>query len=360
MPNYHNSPADMVAWFVKQDRPSEESVAKLPHDEAEIRALAAGRKLAGTKGLSCAQCHTFGNVAATGIQAIDMQLMTKRVRSEWFFRYLLDPIKYRPGTRMPIVFLMVKVFTNRSTRGMQSIRSHRYGCICLRGMMPPCRWSATRSDCSRTYGSSHHLQKLLEGLSARGIAVGYPGGINIAWDAESMALKSIWQGAFIDASMHWRDRGVGRQKPLGDLVFEFENSPAVSFLSSPKNKWPDQSDVREKYRFLGYRLAKDGSPTFRYQIGQLVVSDSFAVDSSDSQKGFKRSITIEQNLDESKPRDSTDGSLVAVLRLARGSEIADAQAGQWLVNKQLKIQLLSLIQKTFGCKVTLRMTWIYA
>ncbi len=46
----------------------------------------------------------IGNVAATGIQALDMQLMTKRVRPEWFYRYLLEPTKYRPGTRMPNIF----------------------------------------------------------------------------------------------------------------------------------------------------------------------------------------------------------------------------------------------------------------
>lgn len=343
MPNYHNSPADMVAWFVKQDRPSEERVAKLPHDETDIRALAAGRKLAGTKGLSCAQCHTFGNVAATGIQALDMQLMTKRVRSEWFFRYLLDPIKYRPGTRMPNSFpegqsVYKQIYEGNAEHQIASLwlyLSQGHDAALPDGLH---RDQIVLEPTDRPI----IYRNFLEGLSARGIAVGYPGGINIAWDAESMALKSIWQGAFIDASMHWRDRGVGRQKPLGDLVFEFENSPAVSFLNSPKDKWPDQPEVREKYRFLGYRLAKDGSPTFRYQIGQMVVSDSFAVDSSDSQKGFKRSITIDKNQsDKSNPHGSIDGSLVSVVRLARGNEITGSEAGPWLVNKQIKIQLLS-------------------
>ncbi len=64
-----------------------------------------------------------------------------------------------------------------------------------------------------------------------------------------MALKKIWQGAFIDASMHWRDRGVGRQKPLGDLIVDFESGPTVSLLIAANQKWPDDTLIREQYDF---------------------------------------------------------------------------------------------------------------
>jgi mono/diheme cytochrome c family protein len=341
MPNYHNAPSDMAALFVKQDRPSEESVAKLPHDETEIRALAAGRRLAGTKGLSCAQCHTFGNVAATGIQALDMQLMTKRVRSEWFFRYLMDPIKYRPGTRMPNSFPEGQSVFKQIYEGNAE---HQIAALWL--------YLSQGNDAALPDGLQRDqivlepkdqpviYRNFLEGLSARGIAVGYPGGINIAWDAEAMALRTIWQGSFIDASMHWRDRGVGRQKPLGDLVVEFESGPAVSLLNSASDKWPDNAQVQNRYRFLGYRLAKDGSPTFRYQTGNIVVNDTVTVDSSDSQKGFKRSIRLEKSGSATSGQpESKDGELTSVVRLAHGNEITQIQPGLWLVNKQIKIQL---------------------
>ncbi len=343
MPNYHNAPADMAALLVKQDRPSEERVAKLPHDETEIRALAAGRRLAGTKGLSCAQCHTFGNVAATGIQALDMQLMTKRVRSEWFFRYLMDPIKYRPGTRMPNSFPDGQSVYKQIYEGNAE---HQIAALWL--------YLSQGNDAALPDGLQRDqivlepkdrpviYRNFLEGLSARGIAVGYPGGVNIAWDAETMALKTIWQGAFIDASMHWRDRGVGSQKPLGDLVVDFENAPAVSLLATPKDQWPDHSQVRNTYRFLGYRLSKDGAPTFRYQVGDVVVSDTLAVDSSDSQKGFKRSIKLEKlESDKSVQQNDKKPELVSVVRLAHGNEVILMQPGQWVVNKQIKIRLLS-------------------
>lgn len=343
MPNYHNSPADLVSLFVKQDRPGAESVARLPHDETEIRALAAGRRLSGTKGLSCAQCHTFGNVAATGIQALDMQLMTKRVRPEWFYRYLLEPTKYRPGTRMP----------NSFPEG-QSVYKQIYEGNAEHQIAALWKYLAQGKDASLPDGLQRDqivleptdrpvlYRNFLDGLSARGIAVGYPGGVNIAWDAETMALKKIWQGAFIDASMHWRDRGVGRQKPLGDLIVDLEGGPSVSLLNAANQKWPDDALIREQYRFLGYRLAKDGSPTFRYQVGDLTVSDSIQVDPSGDQKGFKRTITVE-NLQTatSVQQSEKNPERVPVVRLAHGKELSLAQPGQWIINKQIKIKLLS-------------------
>ena len=47
------------------------------------------------------QLHYFGNYKATGIQSIDLQTMTTRLREDWFRRYMLNPQEYRPGTRMP-------------------------------------------------------------------------------------------------------------------------------------------------------------------------------------------------------------------------------------------------------------------
>lgn len=343
MPNYHNAPAELVSLFVKQDRPVAESVAQLPHDESEIRALAAGRRLAGTKGLSCAQCHTFGNVAATGIQALDMQLMSKRVRPEWFYRYLLEPTKYRPGTRMP----------NSFPEG-QSVYKQIYEGNAEHQIAALWMYLSQGKDAALPDGLQRDqivleptdrpvlYRNFLDGLSARGIAVGYPGGVNIAWDAESMALKKIWQGAFIDASMHWRDRGVGRQKPLGDLIVDFESGPTVSLLTAANQKWPDDTLIREQYRFLGYRLAKDGSPAFRYQVGDLTVSDSIQVDPSEDQKGFKRTIKVEKlETATSVQQSDKNPERVPVVRLAHGKELSLAQPGQWMVNKQIKIKLLS-------------------
>ncbi len=58
-------------------------------------------------------------------------------------------------------------------------------------------------------------RNFIEGLTPRGIAVGYPQGGNLAWDADRLSLSLLWKGAFIDASKHWVGRGPGNQGPLG-------------------------------------------------------------------------------------------------------------------------------------------------
>ena len=72
--------------------------------EDEKRFKAAGRRLVGSQGFSCIKCHTFAGQRSTGIQAISLTTMTKRLRRGWFHNYLQNPLAYRPGTRMPTPF----------------------------------------------------------------------------------------------------------------------------------------------------------------------------------------------------------------------------------------------------------------
>ncbi|HMC27116.1 MAG TPA: PA14 domain-containing protein, partial [Verrucomicrobiae bacterium] len=58
-----------------------------------------GRNLVGTGGFSCISCHTFGPHKSLGIPAMDLTQMAKRLKKNWFHRYLLDPQALRPGTR---------------------------------------------------------------------------------------------------------------------------------------------------------------------------------------------------------------------------------------------------------------------
>src|SRR5262249_55242033 len=61
----------------------------------------AGRHMVGSQALGCISCHTFAGHKAQGVQGIDMTLMSRRLRRDWFHAYLIDPQKIRPGTRMP-------------------------------------------------------------------------------------------------------------------------------------------------------------------------------------------------------------------------------------------------------------------
>jgi hypothetical protein len=182
-------------------------------------------------------------------------------------------------------------------------------------------------------------RNFLEGLSARGIAVGYPGGLNLAWDAQTMNLAKLWQGQFIDASMHWRDRGVGRQKPLGDLVLNYETSPAVAWLKDPAEAWPNAKSVSENYKFLGYKTDKTGHPTFRYRLADTLVGDraELSVGPKDS-PGLKRTLSIQTG------KATAPGSLW--LRLAEGSKIVPDGKNTWKVDDKYQITVSESIAAT--------------
>ncbi|MBI3417202.1 MAG: cytochrome c1, partial [Verrucomicrobia bacterium] len=69
--------------------------------EYSARDVKQGRKLVGTGGMACISCHVFAGHKSLGIPALDMATMTKRLKRDWFRRYLIDPASLRPGTRMP-------------------------------------------------------------------------------------------------------------------------------------------------------------------------------------------------------------------------------------------------------------------
>jgi len=122
-------------------------------------------------------------------------------------------------------------------------------------------------------------RNFIEGAGNRGIAVGYPGGINIAWSAEAMNLAVVWRGAFIDAAMHWNSRGGGKAKPLGYDTFKpaGEASPALFVTDKPDSAWPVWDMVKrfEGFHWKGYSLDQSRNPTFRYTCNGAEVEESF-------------------------------------------------------------------------------------
>lgn len=123
-------------------------------------------------------------------------------------------------------------------------------------------------------------RNFIQGAGNRGIGVGYPGGINIAWSAESMNLALLWRGAFIDASRHWNSRGGGHQPPLGYDVIQptGEVTPAFFVTDKPDAQWPVWDKVRrfDGFEWKGYTLDAKRSPTFRYTWRGAEIEESFS------------------------------------------------------------------------------------
>ena len=114
---------------------------------------------------------------------------------------------------------------------------------------------------------------------ARSIGVGYPGGFNLAWNAAQMNLALVWRGDFIDAALHWIDRGGGAQPVLGDDLVRPTGDAAVPFavLSTPEAPWPreDKYQLATGYDWKGYELDAKRFPTFSYEWGGVKVREKF-------------------------------------------------------------------------------------
>lgn len=119
----------------------------------------------------------------------------------------------------------------------------------------------------------------IEGVSPRAIAVGYPGAVNLAWDADNMFPALVWRGPFMDAARHWEGRGAGFQGPANPNFTRLVAGVPFAQLESGDAPWPRDQERRgdalrrSEYRFRGYSVDKNRFPTFRYTFGDLEVTD---------------------------------------------------------------------------------------
>ena len=241
-------------------------VEDVPFEDPDHRVIADARFMVGDQALSCIKCHYFGKHKATGIQSIDLTTMTTRLRREWFHRYLLNPQAYRPGTRMPSAWPNNRSVVPKILHGKPSQQIEAIWLYLLDGNKAKLPSGlVARSIELKPVDRPMIYRNFIEGLSARGIAVGYPEKAHIAWDAEQMSLGLIWHGAFMDASMHWVGRGQGYQTPMGDHVMRLTLGQPLAVLKTLDIPWPAESSRDAGYRFRGYSLSDNGRPAFRYE-----------------------------------------------------------------------------------------------
>ena len=323
----------LLTSFRKVDLKTEAEIAKssapLPHQKA------AGRRLVGEKGMGCIKCHPFGGSKATGIQAMDLQIMSKRLRQDWWYRYMARPGDFRPGTRMPAPW----PFGNASVRdvldgnvGLQMSAVWTYledgdkagiplglqsGAIILAADKEPIIY-----------------RNFFEGVSPRGIAVGYPELVNLCFDAEQCALALVWHNDFMDASMHWNGRGQGNQRPLGDNILSLVRGVPIARLANVEAPWPTDSAASLGFRFRGYRFDMQRRPVFRYDTKLIEVSDEVKPATIRKGPGFERTLTIVQ-------KDQNELAPKLWYRAAEGSSIKQLD-GEWFqVDERFFIQLQS-------------------
>jgi hypothetical protein len=252
-----------------------------------------GRKLVGTGGLSCISCHTYAGYKSLGISAMDLTHMTKRLKKDWFHRYLLDPASLRPGTRMPSFWPEGKsvrpdILDGDTTRQIEAIwvSLSRGG----EGGLPPGLVQGKMELIATNLPVMY--RNFIEGAGTRAIGVGYPEKANLAFDADQLRLAMIWQGPFIDTAVHRIGRGAGFAKPLGYNIVNLPPGPSLAILPNADAPWPADLAKASGSRMRGYSLDNEMRPTFLYSFNDIHVEEHLAPVPGDVDAYFRRTIRV--------------------------------------------------------------------
>lgn len=249
-----------------------------------------GLELAGNKGLNCVACHTYQYKIADTMPAVDLTEMAERLQPDWFHQYMLSPQTFSPNTVMPSFW-----------PGGQAIRPDIVGTpaeqvealwqYLLDGRQARAPRGVIREPLEIVVtDEARMLRRGYPGMGKRGIGVGYPGGVNIAFDAEQLRLAMLWKGRFVDPSGVWYGQGHGRVRPMGRPI----TLAAGPDLDWQKQAWAVDDGRPPNHRFRGYQLDERRQPTFRYSLGDVVVTDTFAPVSGDDtgQTHLQRRLTL--------------------------------------------------------------------
>ena len=260
--------------------------------------LAAGRTIIGKGGLGCISCHDIGGVANTGTRGPDLATINQRVRYEWYERWLSQPLRMAPGTRMPQAFVDGKSTLTNAFNGSPHLQAEAMwaylalgpGLPLPDGLEPPKGLVIAVKDRPEV------LRTFMPDACAKAIAVGYPGYVSIAFSADQCRTAYAWGGNFLDASPVWNNRGGAPAKLLGQKFWTAapghpwgltkSGIAPPDFLlraNNPAFGLPLPLEPARIYdgpmavKFDGYSLDKDGKPTFKYRLDETFKGPELAV-----------------------------------------------------------------------------------
>lgn len=264
----------LVSAIETNDASLVKAAPKVAYADDDKKFKAVGRRLVGGQGMSCIKCHTFADKKSTGIQALSLTNMTKRLRDDWFHHYMINPQVYRPGTRMPGGWpngetqlpMILEGSTAAQIRSIWAYLSDGDKATLPSGLV-------TGAIELIAFDEAIMYRNFIAGAGSRAIGVGYPEKLNLAFDANELRLAMIWHNGFMDASRHWSGRGVGYEPPLGDNVVKLPDGVPFAVLPSAAETWPKEKAKDLGYQFNGYHLDAKRRPTFLYTVKGIQISD---------------------------------------------------------------------------------------
>jgi mono/diheme cytochrome c family protein len=227
----------------------------------------AGRALVGSEGLNCIQCHEISGHDSTGTPGPDLALMPGRLRYDSFRRWLHDPVRIQPRTRMPTFFVggrsaqtgVLGGAAGAQIDAMWAYLSQGDGLALPEGLVDPAGFELV------VQSEPIVFRTFLRDAGVRAIACGFPEQIHCAFDADRCAVTAVWQGRFLGAQGAWGNRG-GTQTNPDSVRWTAPPTPVLAIVGP--------GDAATSTRFRGYRLDDERRPIFLYDLAR----DDVAID----------------------------------------------------------------------------------
>ncbi len=243
-----------------------------------------GRKLVGTRGLGCVNCHGVSGAKSLGMPAIDLSTVHARLRHDWFAKLLENPAKLNRATRMPSFWdhgdVAYKDIAGGTMEGqidaIWDYLSQGDRMALPAGLAPSNGFELVPIDQPIVHRTFVEPGLFVPGkIGVRAVLVGYPEQMSVGFDADAVRLAVAWRGRFFDARGQWDGRGGKALGPLGADILHMPDGPAFAVLASPAAEWPKvvpgERNIGGQYK--GYVLDKLERPAFHYILNDVLIEE---------------------------------------------------------------------------------------
>ena len=226
----------LPALFEKVDRLPKKVELPEPKRDDRRKYREGGHLLVGDKGLNCIACHNFNGKTSPGLKGIDLLNSFERLQPSWFVHFMKNPQQYRPGIVMPNYWPGGEAVRKDVLEGNadEQVRALWHYFSLGRSARDPSGIRSVGTDLKVT-----DRVRVYRGRSRiagyRGIAVGFPGGLNYAFNAEYGSLSGLWSGDFV--SVGWGGQGAGNFNPRARPI-ELAQDVAFYRLAKDDEPWP--------------------------------------------------------------------------------------------------------------------------